>query len=524
MSPNRRIFLNIVATYGRSLYVLVLGLLCGRWTLMVLGEVDYGLIGVVGGLTTFIGFFNSILASSLGRFYALSIGEGDRSDPTAPNLHNSQRWFSVGVSLHFFVPMMLMIIGYPIGEWAIRHYLSIPIEKLNDCILVFQLSCITCFVNMVTVPFSAMYTAKQYIAELTIYTFITATANVAFLYYALINPGEWIVRYAVWTCLIVCVPQIVISIRACCLFKECRLLRQHLYCWKDIRELLSFAGWNMYGALGSLLKASGMAVLINKSLGPAYNASMSVANNVATHAQSLSASITNAVVPAITSSYGADDRVRMISLILRSSKFGALCVLPFALPLILEIRQVMLLWLKNPPVEVEGVCVWLLVIMVLENMTMGHWVGISATGKIALYKFLAGTLFIAALPIAWIMIKLGMGINAVGCALFSTFFAVVIIRAVTVEKLLDISVMMWLKKVVFPILMASVLAFTVGLFPRMIMRPSLVRLLATALCTEVVLIPLAFYCVLDKNERRYLTTKFHNSIRRISVVNGKVSR
>ena len=36
MSPNRRIFLNIVATYGRSLYALVIGLFCGRWTLRTL--------------------------------------------------------------------------------------------------------------------------------------------------------------------------------------------------------------------------------------------------------------------------------------------------------------------------------------------------------------------------------------------------------------------------------------------------------------------------------------------------------
>ena len=56
MSPNRRIFLNIVATYGRSLYALVIGLFCGRWTLMALGEVDYGLYGVVGGMTAFVSF------------------------------------------------------------------------------------------------------------------------------------------------------------------------------------------------------------------------------------------------------------------------------------------------------------------------------------------------------------------------------------------------------------------------------------------------------------------------------------
>ena len=62
MSPDRRIFLNIIATYGRSLYALAIGLFCGRWTLMALGEVDYGLMGVVGGLTVFIVFFFNIMS------------------------------------------------------------------------------------------------------------------------------------------------------------------------------------------------------------------------------------------------------------------------------------------------------------------------------------------------------------------------------------------------------------------------------------------------------------------------------
>lgn len=39
MSPGKRIFLNVAATYGRSLYALVVGLFCARWVLMSLGEV-----------------------------------------------------------------------------------------------------------------------------------------------------------------------------------------------------------------------------------------------------------------------------------------------------------------------------------------------------------------------------------------------------------------------------------------------------------------------------------------------------
>ena len=46
MSPNRRIFLNIVATCGRSLYGLVCGLFISRWVLAALGKTDFSLCGV----------------------------------------------------------------------------------------------------------------------------------------------------------------------------------------------------------------------------------------------------------------------------------------------------------------------------------------------------------------------------------------------------------------------------------------------------------------------------------------------
>ena len=54
MSPNRRIFLNIVATYGRSLYALVCGLFISRWVLAALGKSEVGLYGVVGGMAVIV--------------------------------------------------------------------------------------------------------------------------------------------------------------------------------------------------------------------------------------------------------------------------------------------------------------------------------------------------------------------------------------------------------------------------------------------------------------------------------------
>ena len=79
ISPNKRIFLNIVATYGRSLFALVCGLFSARWVLEALGQEDFGLYGVVGGLVVFIGIVNSLLGCAVGRFYAVSVGAADSS-------------------------------------------------------------------------------------------------------------------------------------------------------------------------------------------------------------------------------------------------------------------------------------------------------------------------------------------------------------------------------------------------------------------------------------------------------------
>lgn len=61
MSPNRRIMLNIVATYGRSLYALVCGLFISRWVLAASGKTDFGLYGVVGGMIASIAFSGAVV-------------------------------------------------------------------------------------------------------------------------------------------------------------------------------------------------------------------------------------------------------------------------------------------------------------------------------------------------------------------------------------------------------------------------------------------------------------------------------
>ncbi len=510
MTENRRIFLNIVATYGRSLYALIIGLFCGRWTLMALGEVDYGLMGVVGGLTMFISFFNNILAGSISRFYAFSVGKAV-ADPKA-GLEECRRWFSVAVSIHTTIPLVLMIVGAPVGVWAIEHYLTIPPDRVGDCLKVFRYVCLTCFLGMVSVPFNAMYTAKQYIAELTIYSFVTSTLNVVFLYYMIHHPGVWLAPYALWSCVLTIVPSLIIVVRACVIFPECRLRVRSLFNLADIRELFAFAGWSFFGALGNLLKGAGMTVLVNKMLGPTFNATVTIANTVSSQTQTLAAAMVGAFMPAITTARGAGNRERMITLVHTTCKFGALLVLPLAIPLSLEVEEVLVLWLKTPPQQVGCLCIWLMAILLLEKVTTGHWVVIAANGKIAWYQFIVGTLFILTLPLAWGMMKVGLGIYSVGYALFSTLAAVAVVRLIAVKVLLDISPRYWIFRIFLPLVGVGGVAVSVGLLPRLFFPPSFLRLCITTGVTEVVLIPLVLFTVLDAAERKFLKEKFSAAI------------
>ena len=148
MTENRRIFWNVVATYGRSLFALFCGVFTARWVLNALGTVDYGLFGVVGGLVVFISFLNNTLSTANSRFYSVAIGHVRSAEFKRDAIDECRKWFNTALTIHSVVPIVVMVIGYPIGIWAINNFLTIPSDRLLECKWVFRLACVSCLVNM----------------------------------------------------------------------------------------------------------------------------------------------------------------------------------------------------------------------------------------------------------------------------------------------------------------------------------------------------------------------------------------
>ena len=505
MSPNRRIFLNIIATYGRSLYALVLGLFTARWVLEALGQVDFGLYGVVGGLTAFIAFFNGLLATAVGRFYAVSIGAAQKN--SSEGLESCRQWFSIAVFIHTVIPIILMMIGYPIGEWAVRHWLIIPPDRIESCVWVFRFVCISCFIGMVNVPFQAMYTAKQYIAELTIYSFATTTLNFLFLYYMVSNPGDWLAKYALWGMLMSVIPQLIICIRAIIVFPECRFKLSYVWSTDKFKLLLYFISWWAFGCFGGVLRGQGIQILINKFFGARVNASMTIANSLNSHTMTLSSAMTGAFQPAIVSSYGAGDYDKMRALAYRACKFSMLFILIFMLPLALELREILRIWLVNPPEYIYGLCMVIFVMTLIDQSAVGHMLAVNARGKIALYQSVLGTSLLLSLPLAWLFCYLGFGVYFVAVALLISMTFCAWGRVWFARSLVGMSARYWAFSIVLPVVVILVIAIAVGLSPRLFMEESFLRIIMTTTLCEVTFIPLVWFILLDKSERQFIKGK-----------------
>ena len=508
MSPNRRILLNIVATYGRSLYGLALGLFTTRWALQALGQQDYGLFGLVGGMSMAVAFLNALLATSVSRFYAVSVGVSRKDGHQHEGLDECRRWFNTALSIHTILPLLLLLVGYPLGVWAVNNFLTIPAERVSDCICVWRCACVSCLINMMNVPFVAMYTAKQEIAEQTLFSLFSVTGNAVFLYWMVSHPRVWLADYAIGICLIGAIPQIGIALRACIKYPECKMIRGYWYDMGRYVQLAKFAVARFWAKFSAMFALQGYSILVNKFMGPVFNASMTVGNTIASQSATLSNSLSGAFEPAIGNLFGEGRLDAMKRMGLATCRMGAVLLLIFAVPVMLEVDELLTLWLVNPPEFANVLCIATLVSLIFDRMTDGYWMCIYAKGyKVVKYSWTIGWSGIAGILLAALLFIFGLGMWSIVAAWLVSRLITVAVRLWYGEEIIGFSCVNWLRKVFSPICVVAAVTFLVGCSVRLVFTPSLLRIIGTTAVCEIVMLPLAWYLVFEDDERKRLMSK-----------------
>lgn len=489
MVQSSRVLVNTLATYGRGVVALLCGCFTSRWLLMSLGAEDYGIFGLVSGLVVFVTFFNQLLASATMRFYA--IGE------------NVQSWFSTALILHGALTIALIAVGVPIGFYVVEHGLVIPPERISSARWVFLCASVGCFVSMITVPFSAMWTAKQHLAEVAGIGLIQSVLNLGFVAWMMAHPGDWLSRYAAWMMVLLVGMQMILVVGARLKWSECRFVWNVKRMRSDMAALSRFAWWQFFGNLGVLAQTQGISILINRAFGPSVNSSHVIAATVGGHTQTLSASLQSAYEPVIVSAYGSGEYERSERAALRVCRVGSLMFLVFAIPLTLELDEVLRIWLKTPPAFVSLLASAILAMIAFDKLTTGLMILVNASGRIAAYQAVLGSLAILTLPIAVAGVWLGGGVAAIAWALVGVATIKSLGRVVFARRLVGLGIGSWVREVAVPIGVVTLLSACGGYVPRLWVAPSFGRVVLTTLCTLVVFVPITWFFVLSPEEKKW---------------------
>ncbi len=481
------------------LLVVGMGLFSSRWVLMSLGKEDYGLYSVVGGLIGFIMFIGSTMSSSIVRFFAYSIGKGDPE--------GIKRWFNTAFVSFSVFSILLVILGVPMGHYLINNVMTIPPERVQTCLWVYDLSVVGAVITLLTVPYRGMLAAAQRMFELSLWGMLGAVLSFFLAWYLLRATGDLLLIFATGAILIQLLIGLIQVVRAWWIFNACHLKCSYWFDKKQFKELFSFVGWDLFGGMGYMVRGVGTPFLINIFSGATVNAAYGIANQVSRHTTNITGALLGAISPEITAREGAGNRDRMISLSLRTSKLAVLLTYLWLIPLFIEIDYVLELWLEDVPEYAGTFCRIVLLSFLFNTATQGYRSAVMATGNIKKFQLTLGTILMLTFPIVWVIYKLtGSPTLAVSTLpLISGIHSLG--RVYWVKQMLDVPYSYWINGVLIKSLLILIPTLIIALLLKYWMDSSFVFLILLSATSFVVTCISSWFFGLDEAEKDFIRVK-----------------
>ncbi len=403
MSDNKRIAKNTIFLYIRMFLIMGVTLFTSRIVLKVLGEDDFGLYNVVGGIVTMFTFLNGALAGATSRFITYEMGRKDDIQ-----LH---KIFNVSLVIHMLIALIIVILAETIGLWFLYHKMVIPIERFNAAFWVYQVSVLSCVFSITQVPYSATIIAHECMNIYAYVGIVEVILKLMIAYLIMISTYDKLVVYA---CLLFIVQVLtMLYYRVYCnkRFAECKFMfvrEKGLY-----KHMFIYAGFDMVGNLSVLAQGQGLNILLNMFFGPAVNAARGIAYQVQGAVTQFSGNFMTAVKPQIIKQYATGKIKEMMQLVIQSSCFSYYLMLLIVMPICLEADYILTLWLGEYPEYTISFLRLILVLCMIQTLKTPRTTVFHATGKILLPNLVVGTILCLALPGAYVVLKMGGGPNSV---------------------------------------------------------------------------------------------------------------
>ena len=396
---NRRIAINTIYMYFRSILILFVSLYSSRVLLEQLGQSDFGVYNVVAGFVTLLTFLNTAMVNSTQRFLNNCLGIKDDS------LYI--KVFRTSLFIQFIFAILFFIIAESIGRWFVAYKLNVPFGREQTALFVYQLSVCSFALKIFQAPYSAVIVSKErmnfYAFQGILESLLLLLITIALKYTAF----DKLKLYSVYLCLVSAIILVVNVIYVRHIIKNTLLIP--LYDRTVFRKLMAFSGWSIFGSFSTIVKSQGLNILLNLFFNVIINAARGIASQVFSGVSTFIANFQTAFKPQLVQSYAEGDYERYMTLTYWGTKISVFIMWIFSLPIILSIDQILILWLGslNVPSHAANFTIIALLTGLVDAYASPIAMAVSANGNIRNFQIAVSCFKLLVIPIAFILCKFG---------------------------------------------------------------------------------------------------------------------
>ena len=450
---SKRIARNTMMLYIRMLLVMGISLYTVRVVLNFLGEVDYGIYNVVGGIVLMFSFLNSSLASASQRFFSFELGKNGAL--------NLKQLFSSMLFFYIIVCLVLFLIVEVVGIWFLNNKLNIPDDRITAANYVFHFSVLTFILRMINTPFQAFIIAQEQMSVYAIIGIIEVVLQLVLVFCLNIFGGDSLIIYSILVAVNIFIVTTSYIIYCKVKYSDCTLIPSYD---KDLaKDISKYSGWMMLYGFSEVFYVQGINMLLNMFFDVVVNSARAIAYQVYGAIKLFGVNFFKAVEPQLTKQYAHKNTEEAFSLMIASSKLSFYLILLLSMPIICYAPYVLKIWLIVVPDHAVVFSQLMLIDAIIG--ILGNPLGTlsRATGVIGKYSVVISVLYMSNMPLAYICLKMGAPATSVFVVMIILCIVTLVARLVLLkEQIPSFSTNGYFKHVIKPITIISL--FSVGLY------------------------------------------------------------
>ncbi len=398
MRASNRIVVNTLAQYVRTIINLVLSLYSSRLVLNILGVDDYGIYSLIAGVVSMLSFVTNSLVGSTQRFLSVSQGQG--------NMMRLKEVFGNSVLLHIGLGLVVTVILEVIVPLLFNGFLNIPADRLSVAKKLYQYVVVMVYVSFIAAPYKALLVSRENIVYTSIVDVLDGVLKVVLVLLLPFIHFDKLLMYGAIMLLIQLFNLIAYVIYSHIKYEEAVLPQIKSFSLSYLKNLFSFTGWMMYSSVCITLKTQGVAVVLNKAIGPVVNAAYGIGAQISGLVSVVSSSLNNAINPQLMNASGRGDSTRMWLLAEFESKFSFLLLSMIGIPTMFEMQSLLKLWLGDAvPENAVLFSTTFLISQIIDLLSTGLAQVNKAIGNVGYYTVITYSPKLLVLPISWLLLR-----------------------------------------------------------------------------------------------------------------------